>query len=91
MVRTWWLSLQARVQSLVWELRSHKPLGQKKKKKEREREIDIQKKVRLDFPGGPVAKILCSQCRRPGFAPWLGNSIPHAATKTWCSQINLKF
>ena len=63
----------------------------KKKKKEREREIDIQKKVRLDFPGGPVAKILCSQCRRPGFAPWLGNSIPHAATKTWCSQINLKF
>ena len=44
MVRTWWLSLQARVQSLVRELRSHKPLGQKKKKKEREREKLIYKK-----------------------------------------------
>ena len=45
----------------------------KKKKKEREREIEKQKKVRLYFPGGPVAKILCSQCRGPGFDPWLGN------------------
>ena len=35
MVRTQWLSLQARVQSLVGELRSHKPLGQKKKKREK--------------------------------------------------------
>ena len=26
-----------------------------------------------DFPGGPVAKIPCSQCRGPGFNPWLGN------------------
>ena len=41
MVKTQWLSLQASVQSLVGELRSHKPLG-KKKKKEREREIDKQ-------------------------------------------------
>ena len=23
--------------------------------------------------GGPVAKTPCSQCRRPGFHPWLGN------------------
>ena len=26
-----------------------------------------------DCPGGPVAKTLCSQCRGPGFDPWLGN------------------
>ena len=25
-----------------------------------------------DFPGGPVAKTPCSQCRGPGFDPWLG-------------------
>ena len=26
-----------------------------------------------DFPGGPVAKTLCSQCRGLGFDPWSGN------------------
>ena len=26
-----------------------------------------------DFPGGPVAKTFCSQCRGPGFDPWSGN------------------
>ena len=26
-----------------------------------------------DFPGGPVAKTLRSQCRGPGFDPWSGN------------------
>ena len=26
-----------------------------------------------DFPGGPVAKALRSQCRGPGFNPWSGN------------------
>ena len=26
-----------------------------------------------DFSGGPVAKTPCSQCRGPGFDPWLGN------------------
>ena len=48
----------------------------------------------MDFPGVPVAKILCSQCRGPRFDPWSGNWIPHAATKslhaaaeTWHSQI----
>ena len=35
-----------------------------------------------DFPGGPMAKTPCSQCRGPGFSPWLGNQIPQAATKT---------
>ena len=25
-----------------------------------------------DFPGGPVAKTLCSQCREPGFSPGRG-------------------
>ena len=48
-----------------------------------------------DFPGGPVAKTPCSQCRGPRFNPWSGNYIPQAeakissaTTKTWCSQIN---
>ena len=35
-----------------------------------------------DFTGGPVAKILSSQCRGPGFDPWSGNEIPHATTKS---------
>ena len=35
-----------------------------------------------DFPGGPVIKTLCSQCRGPRFYPWLGNQIPQAVTKT---------
>ena len=26
-----------------------------------------------DFPGGPVAKTPCSQCRGDGFDPWSGN------------------
>ena len=34
-----------------------------------------------DFPSGLVARILCSQCRASGFDLWLGNQIPHAATK----------
>ena len=53
-----------------------------------------------------MAKVLHSQHRGPGFDSWLGNSIPHATTKsmlqlkilhatskTWHSQINkyLKF
>ena len=41
-----------------------------------------------NFSDGPVAKTLCSQCRGPGFNPWLGNKIPHAAIKTRDSQIN---
>ena len=36
-----------------------------------------------DFPGGPVGKTPCSQCRGLGFDPWLGNYIPYyAATKS---------
>ena len=26
-----------------------------------------------DFPGGPVGKAPCSQCRGPRFDPWSGN------------------
>ena len=50
-----------------------------------------------------MAKVLHSQRRGPGFDSWLGNSIPHATTKsmlqlkilhattkTWHSQINNK-
>ena len=35
----------------------------------------------LDLPGGAVGKILCSQCRGPGFDPCLGHLIPHTGTK----------
>ena len=48
-----------------------------------------------DFPGGPVAKTLCSQYRGLVFNPSSGNQIPHAITmslhsitKTESSQIN---
>ena len=34
-----------------------------------------------DFPGGPVAKTLRSQCRGPGSDPWSGKLIPYAAIK----------
>ena len=34
---------------------------------------DVAKKESLDFHGGPGAKTLCSQCRRPRFNPWSGN------------------
>ena len=37
-----------------------------------------------------MAKTLSSQHRAPGCSPWLGNRIPHAAMKIWCSQINKK-
>ena len=32
-----------------------------------------RKKIPRDFSGGPVVKTPRSQCRRPGFSPWLGN------------------
>ena len=43
------------------------------------------------FSGGPVAKTPHYQCKGPRFEPLSGNSIPHAATKTWHSQINKCF
>ena len=30
-------------------------------------------KSSMDFPRGPVARTLCSQCRGPGFNSWAGN------------------
>ena len=35
-------------------------------------EISQREKDR-DFPGGPVAKTVCSPWRGPGFDPWSGN------------------
>ena len=34
--------------------------------------------LRRDFPGGPVVKTLCFQCRGHGFDPCWGKNIPHA-------------
>ena len=33
----------------------------------------ILKSRDMGFPGGPVVKTPCFQCRRPGFKPWSGN------------------
>ena len=33
----------------------------------------IKNKTNNDFPGGPVVKILYSQCRGPRYDPWSGN------------------
>ena len=67
----------------------HTPKKKKKKKK--------KKSLARDFPGGPVAKTLCSQCRGLRLDPWSGNYIPHATSKsshtttmTHSSQINTK-
>ena len=47
-----------------------------------EYEMEEQPKwLQRDFPGGPVAETPHSQCRGPGFDPWLGNEIPHAARR----------
>ena len=60
-------------------------------------------KATRDFPGGPVAKTLHSQCRAPGFHPRELDltchreldpaccKIPNATTKTRYSQINKYF
>ena len=44
--------------------------------------ISFKKSYIRDFPGGPVAKTLCSSCCGPRFNPWSGNQIPRAATKS---------
>lgn len=50
-----------------------------------------------DFPGGPVAKTLCAQHRRPRVRPLVRELDPMcqvkilcATAETWYSQINLK-
>ena len=35
-----------------------------------------------DFPGGPIAETLNSQCRGPTFDPWSGKEAPRATTKS---------
>ena len=48
---------------------------------------DIQDGITIapkDFPSGPVATTLHSQCRGPGCNPWSGSYIPHAASKVLC-------
>ena len=52
----------------------------KKKKKECYPNTHTRKSFG-DFPGGPVTKTLCSQCRGPGFDPWSMNQIPHTAIR----------
>ena len=42
----------------------------------------LKRHLLQDFPGGPAAKTLHSQCRGPGFDPWSGNYIPQASTRS---------
>ena len=44
---------------------------------------EVKGAVCLEFPGGPAAKTLCSQCRGPG------NQISHAAAKSLCATIEI--
>ena len=39
-------------------------------------------KVMFGFPGGPLTKTPCSQCRGLGLIPDQGNQIPHATKKS---------
>ena len=39
-----------------------------------------------DFPGGPVVKTTCSQCRGLRFDPCSGKWIPCATARTWHSE-----
>ena len=41
--------------------------------KENIRKSHLRKRKNWDFPGGPVVKTQCSQCRGHGFDPWSGN------------------
>ena len=45
----------------------------------------IKVAISSNFPGGPVAKTLHSQCRGPRFIPWSDKMTPHAATKSPCA------
>ena len=42
-----------------------------------------QKKSERDFPGGPVVKTLCCQCREHRFNPWSENEDPTCCQKDW--------
>ena len=46
------------------------------------------KQLSRDFPGDPVAKTLCFQCKGSGFDPQSGKEIPHEATKrSWMPKL----
>ena len=45
---------------------------------ESEKDMGFQKQQSGGFPGGPVVKIPCSQCRAPVSNLWSGNEIPQA-------------
>ena len=46
------------------------------------------KKFIQDCSGGPVAKTLPFQCKRPGFNPWSGNQIPQPASQCMSSVVS---
>ena len=60
------LQTQSRLKTLILQTRL----------KENKKTVKTLRKVRMDFPGGPVAKTPCSWCREPGFNPRAGN-YPH--------------
>ena len=46
-----------------------------------------KEKIHGDFPDGPTAKTLRSQCRGRGMDPWPGNEISYTTTKSSHAEI----
>ena len=66
----------SRKEDLLKNLRKNSHRGRKTNKKahcHRNRRESLKNKRLQDFPGGPLPKTPCSQCRGPGFDPWPGN------------------
>ena len=49
----------------------------------------IEKCMLQDLPGDSMAKILRSQCRGPGFYPWLGNWTPQPQLRVHQPQLKI--
>ena len=58
---------------LTWLDQENTMFDQKVSYKRTDAEYDFMYIEIRDFPGGPVAKTLCSHCRGPGFDPRSGN------------------
>ena len=72
-------------------LNQQKPKSKGEKERRGESLLKFKQDGR-DFPGGPVAKTLPSQCRGPGIDPCLENQILHACSNlesACCKQVRM--
>ena len=53
------------------------PCGQKTKTSKKKKKRNLKKKIKKDFPGGPVVKIPRFQCRGRGFDSLVGEPRSH--------------